>query len=61
MIRQLSQELPDLGLLCLQKCKKASLRGKGLKEVCHLCAQAKSTYLLCTVTFVEFELFSREK
>ena len=29
LIRQLLQELPDLGLLCLQKCKKF-LGGKGL-------------------------------
>ena len=32
LIRQLLQELPDLGLLCLQKRQKASLWGKGLKE-----------------------------
>ena len=30
MIRQLLQELPDLGLLCLQKHSKVSLGGKGL-------------------------------
>ena len=30
MIRQLLQELPDLGLLCVQKRKKESLSGKGL-------------------------------
>ena len=29
-IRQLLEELPDLGLLCLQKHWKASLWGKGL-------------------------------
>ena len=32
LIRQLLQELPDLGLLCLQKREKVSLWGKGLKE-----------------------------
>ena len=29
-IRQVLQELPDLGLLCLQKHQKVSLWGKGL-------------------------------
>ena len=29
LIRQFLQELPDLGLPCLQKCSKASLLSKG--------------------------------
>ena len=33
LIRQLLQQLPDLGLLCLQRRQKASLWGKGLNDV----------------------------
>ena len=46
LIRQLLQELPDLGLLCLPKCLKESLCGKGVNQprVNPLCWKPFSEY-----------------